>query len=288
MCCWQVRSSNRGASQGAHREVARPHLPYEKLADVPTARDNTETPRGSTRGQMCLPSQGVADKSGRDMSDQIRIRADFNERAVISFDEVDWTPSPAEGVERKMLDRIGNEVARATSIVRYAAGSSFSEHEHGGGEEILVLEGVFSDESGDYPAGTYIRNPPGSAHAPRSGPGCIILVKLRQFQPDDQAQFTRSLDSVNWLTTRPGTRIASLHEFGGTRVRLVELDEGTTFSDRPDGGLECLVYRGGVSLGEQRLGRWGWIRVPAGKPFSAVATEETLLWIKSGHLSAHH
>ena len=65
-----------------------------------------------------------------------------------------------------MLDRIGDEVARATSIVRYAPGSSFARHEHAKGEEFLVLEGIFSDDSGDYPAGFYVRNPPGSGHTP--------------------------------------------------------------------------------------------------------------------------
>ena len=64
-----------------------------------------------------------------------------------------------------MLDRRGEEVARATSLVSYAPGSHFERHIHDGGEEILVLEGTFSDEQGDYPTGTYLRNPVGSSHA---------------------------------------------------------------------------------------------------------------------------
>ncbi|GAL13613.1 hypothetical protein JCM19233_4618 [Vibrio astriarenae] len=51
------------------------------------------------------------------------------------------------------LDRVGGEVARATSIVRYKPNSAFSPHTHDGGEEFFVLEGVFSDEHGDYPQG---------------------------------------------------------------------------------------------------------------------------------------
>ena len=62
---------------------------------------------------------------------------------------MEWIASPAGGVDRKMLDRIGDEKARATSIVRYAADSAFPEHEHPLGEEFYVLEGVFSDEHGD-------------------------------------------------------------------------------------------------------------------------------------------
>lgn len=100
------------------------------------------------------------------------------------------------GVDRRMLDRIGNEVARATSIVRYAEGSAFSEHTHSGGEEFIVLEGVFQDEHGDYPAGTYVRNPVGTHHIPRSDAGCTIFVKLWQFDPDDQEQIAIDLNTV--------------------------------------------------------------------------------------------
>src|SRR5262245_2098677 len=96
------------------------------------------------------------------------LRADFSERVIVATRDEPWVPSPQEGVARRMLDRIGGEVARATSLVRYVPASTFPSHQHGGGEEFLVLEGVFSDEHGDYPTGTYVRNPPGSAHAPRT------------------------------------------------------------------------------------------------------------------------
>ena len=90
-------------------------------------------------------------------------------------------PPPIPGVERRLLERVGEEVARATSLVRYAPGSSFSPHSHDGGEEFLVMDGVFTDEEmGDFPAGYYVRNPVGSSHTPSSEEGCIIFVKLWQ------------------------------------------------------------------------------------------------------------
>ena len=108
----------------------------------------------------------------------MRLNADFSQR-VFSAPAVDqWVHSPESGVDRRMLDRIGNEVARATSIVRYAPRSFFPAHSHAQGEEFLVLEGVFSDEHGDYPCGTYVRNPPGSGHSPSSENGCRILVPV--------------------------------------------------------------------------------------------------------------
>ena len=114
------------------------------------------------------------------------LHADLRARAVLDTKALPWAPSPMEGVERRLLDRRGGEVARATSIVRYAPGRCFERHSHPGGEEILVLEGTFSDEMGDYPAGTYLRNPSGSGHAPFSDQGCTLLVKLMQMHPADQ------------------------------------------------------------------------------------------------------
>ena len=101
------------------------------------------------------------------------LNADLTRAAAVDSEALDWVASPMAGVERRMLERDGDEVARATSLVRYAPGSSFAPHTHGAGEEFLVLDGVFSDETGDFPAGAYVRNPPGSRHTPSSGPGSI-------------------------------------------------------------------------------------------------------------------
>ena len=114
------------------------------------------------------------------------INADFGRRVIAATADMEWVASPMAGVERKMLDRVGAEVARATSLVHYAPQSRFSAHTHGGGEEFYVLDGVFSDERGDYPAGTYVRNPIGSSYSPHSDPGCTIFVKLHQFDEHDQ------------------------------------------------------------------------------------------------------
>src|SRR5215475_7204554 len=116
----------------------------------------------------------------------MELNADFSQRVAAHAARLPWVASPIAGVDRRMLDRIGEEVARATSIVRYAPASRFSAHTHGGGEEFLVLDGVFQDEHGDYPAGSYVRNPPTSRHTPSSAPGCVLFVKLWQFDPSDR------------------------------------------------------------------------------------------------------
>src|SRR5258707_15028353 len=108
----------------------------------------------------------------------MELHADFTRRAVVHAVRLAWVASPMAGVGRRMLVRVGGEVARATSIVRYAPESRFSPPVHDGGEEFLVLDGVFQDEHGAFPAGSYIRNPPQSRHTPGSKPGCTIFVKL--------------------------------------------------------------------------------------------------------------
>ncbi|HID68328.1 MAG TPA: cupin, partial [Roseibacterium sp.] len=118
------------------------------------------------------------------------LNTDFSKRVIVHSDQLEWSASPMPGVDRRMLDRIGGEVARATSIVRYAPGSKFSPHTHTGGEEFIVLDGVFQDEHGDFPAGTYVRNPPTTSHTPGSDEGCTIFVKLWQFDMEDRTQFS--------------------------------------------------------------------------------------------------
>jgi anti-sigma factor ChrR (cupin superfamily) len=105
------------------------------------------------------------------------LRTDVTERITLQSHDLPWESSPAPGVERRYLTR-DETLGLATSIVRYGPGASFPAHTHPGGEEILVLEGTFADEYGTYPAGTYLRNPPGSRHHPYSPDGCVLFVKL--------------------------------------------------------------------------------------------------------------
>jgi len=132
----------------------------------------------------------------------MQLNADFTKRAVVHAAQQSWIASPMAGVERRMLDRIGDEVARATSIVRYAPDSHFSPHVHEEGEEFLVLDGVFEDEHGKFPAGSYIRNPPQSRHTPGSTDGCTIFVKLRQFDPADRTSVRLNTTTSRWWMCR--------------------------------------------------------------------------------------
>ncbi|QLC26062.1 cupin [Parasphingopyxis algicola] len=216
----------------------------------------------------------------------MRINADFSQRAVVRPGDVDWVASPMAGVERQMLDRVGEEVARATSIVRYAAGSRFSEHVHGGGEEFFVLDGVFSDERGDYPAGTYVRNPIGTRHAPHSEDGCTIFVKLHQFDDKDTAHFSIDTRAAEF---RPGwaegLSVLPLHAFGAESVALVRWEPGTTCTGRRHpGGAEILVLDGVFQDEQGDYPAGSWIRHPhlaEHRPFSEQGCQ---IYMKTGHL----
>lgn len=186
-----------------------------------------------------------------------------------------------------MLDRIGDEVARATSLVRYAPASHFSRHVHGGGEEFLVLEGVFQDEHGDFPAGSYIRNPPGSAHTPRSEPGCVIFVKLWQFDPDDRAQTMIHTDRLPALpdAARPGLSVQPLFRDKREDVRLETWAPGARHMAKTAGGAELFLLSGQLTEGEDVLGPHSWLRVPDGGALDLTAGPDgARVWIKTGHL----
>lgn len=218
----------------------------------------------------------------------MRINADFDQRAVARPGDIDWVPSPMAGVERKMLDRIGGEVARATSLVRYAAQSSFSEHSHDGGEEFFVLDGVFSDENGDYPAGTYVRNPIGTKHAPHSDQGCTIFVKLHQFTADDREQKVIHTQSAAFLPgSVPGLTVLPLHQFGTEQVALVRWAPGTHFVQHRHWGGEEILVLGGVFQDEHGSYPVGsWLRNPHMSTHTPFTDEGCLIYVKVGHLAA--
>lgn len=214
----------------------------------------------------------------------MNLHADFNARVVLHSEDLPWIASPMPGVDRRMLDRIGDEVARATSIVRYAPGSKFSVHTHTGGEEFVVLAGTFQDEHGDYPTGTYVRNPPTTSHTPGAADGCVIFVKLWQFDMDDRDQFRRTMADVLDAATN-GVARAELHRDAREVVTYLEADAGATFTIPAEGGLEMLVLGGGVSDGTDDLVRGSWLRLPDGMEFSATAGPHgAKVWIKTGHL----
>ena len=218
----------------------------------------------------------------------MELNANFDERVCVHAARLDWKSSPMPGVERRMLDRIGDEVARATTIVRYAPQSQFSPHTHTGGEEFFVLDGVFQDEHGDFPTGSYIRNPPQSRHTPGSEPGCTIFVKLWQFDLADRTEVRIDTNERAFVTdaSRRGVEVMPLHEDEHEIVRLERWEAGASIALSAPGGMEVLVLQGGFTEGGDELEPQSWLRLPKGWNSSAVAGPEgATVWVKSGHLS---
>ena len=217
----------------------------------------------------------------------MNVNADFNARVAIDARNMPWMASPQAGVERKMLDRVGDEVARATSIVRYAPGSVFAPHTHDLGEEFLVLTGTFEDDQGAYPAGTYVRNPPGSRHRPFSTAGCEIFVKLRQFQAGDDARVVIDTSQAAFRPGLvPGLTVLPLHEYGSEHVALVRWAPGTRFQVHTHwGGEEILVLEGTFSdeYGDYPAG--SWLRSPHLSRHQPFSDAGCLIYVKVGHLA---
>lgn len=215
------------------------------------------------------------------------LNMDFNQRVVINSNQSDWLASPRQGVWRKPLAREEAERGHATSIVRYDAGARFSQHDHPLGEEVLVLEGTFSDETGDYPAGTYFRNPEGFIHAPFSEEGCVILVKLHQFQPDDLQHVCIDTNTAAWLPGNGNLQVLPLHNFNGESVALVHWPAGERFQSHVHPGGEEIYVISGELIDEQgRYPAGTWIRNPHMSSHHPFVEQDTLIWVKVGHLAA--
>lgn len=215
------------------------------------------------------------------------INADFSARVAVHSETLDWLASPMKGVSRRMLDRIGDEVARATTIVRYDPGSHFSAHTHTGGEEFIVLEGVFQDEHGDYPAGSYIRNPPTSFHTPGSEQGCVIFVKLWQFDMDDRIHVNINMNQAEFTHDPARTGVQAMQLFRDERedVRLEHWPAGAKVTIDTRGGAELLVLEGSFTESSETFAKNGWLRAPDGYDLNMTAGENgARVWLKIGNL----
>jgi anti-sigma factor ChrR (cupin superfamily) len=199
------------------------------------------------------------------------INSDYSKRVVINHHDLPWIPSPESGIERRMLERLGDEVAKATSIVRYHPGSTFQRHAHEYGEEIS--------------AGTYIMNPPGSSHAPRSETGCILFVKLRHLGSEQVHREVLNTSTANWYQGMvPGLTVMPLMQ-QGTGSTLVRWAPQTYFNPHKHyGGEEIFVVKG---VFEDEYGRYpagSWIRSPHMSMHQPFSKEGCTIFVKTGHL----
>jgi anti-sigma factor ChrR (cupin superfamily) len=200
-----------------------------------------------------------------------------------------WSPSPSPGVWRKRVHRVGPpESGQVTSVVRYDASSVFPVHEHPDGEEIFVIEGIFTDERGDWPAGSYLLNPEGFRHAPSSREGCVIFVKLRQFPGRGRHKVALDTETLDW---RPGEiagiAIKPLYEQTGfddvTRLERWIPGFGPVRRKYP-GGVEFFVLAGEFRDDSGRYTTGDWLRLPAGGSHRVESSRGCMIWIKTGGL----
>lgn len=214
------------------------------------------------------------------------LNMDFSQVVVSRPDDHAWVASPAGGVSRIRLERESEESGHVTSFVRYQAGSSFASHQHPLGEEIYVMEGVFSDEHGDYPAGTYLRNPPGSRHTPYSTNGCTLFVKLDQFHPHDHEQVVLRPQDQHWRPGIGNLRVLPLHEFGTESTALVFWPANEVFQQhRHWGGEEIVVLSGEFCDEHGSYPAGSWLRSPHLSQHTPYVEKETLILVKVGHLA---
>jgi len=220
------------------------------------------------------------------MNDAYSLNMDFSQPACVVTKDQKWIKSPADGVSRIPLEREAAESGHTTSFVKFEPGSYFPQHNHPQGEEIYVLEGVFSDENGDYPAGSYLRNPPGSRHKPFTKEGCILFVKLEQFQKDDHKHVVVRPQEQQWQAGIGNLKVLSLHVHGTESTALVHWPANEVFQLHTHWGGEEIVVISGRFIDE--YGEYpsaSWIRSPHMSKHFPRVEEETLILVKVGHLN---
>jgi len=210
---------------------------------------------------------------------------DFSEKLVINTKLDQLIESTSNGVRILSLENEGIEAGHETSIIEFKAGASRPQHLHPLGEEIFVLEGTFSDENGDYPSGTYIKNSPGSVHAPFSKDGCLLFVKSNQMDPKDTEHFIINTQKTPWRAGHRGLEVLPLHNFGTEGVALVKWPKGERFLQHTHfGGEEIFVLSGEFIDEHGRYPKGTWIRSPHLSSHFPYVEEETIIFVKTGHL----
>jgi anti-sigma factor ChrR (cupin superfamily) len=219
------------------------------------------------------------------MNDSRPLNMDFSKAICSHPDTQQWQKSPADGVSRIALEQEASESGHTTSFVKFEAGAFFPPHRHPNGEEIYVLEGVFSDENGDYPAGSYIRNPPGSQHKPFTRDGCTLFVKLDQFSAGDTKHVVSRAEDRQWRAGIGNLKVSSLHVFETESTALVWWPENEVFQPHSHWGGEEIVVIDGTFIDEHgHYPKGSWIRSPHLSRHFPRVEKETLILVKVGHL----
>ncbi len=215
------------------------------------------------------------------------LNGDLSKRTVVDTQALSWSASPGAQVWRKRVHLVGPpESGQVTSVVRYEPGARFPEHDHPEGEEILVLEGTFSDHRGDWPAGSYLLNPEGFSHAPWSEEGCTLFVKLRQYPGGDREQLALQTSERPWQhSVRREAQWKKLYaqEPYTDFMRLEAWDSPADLGQiNFPRGAELFVLKGGFSDAEGNYGTHCWLRIPAGGSIAPTSNEYCELYIKEG------
>ncbi|MFK7828017.1 MAG: cupin domain-containing protein [Oligoflexales bacterium] len=215
-----------------------------------------------------------------------QINMDFSKRVVVDTNRGEWQSSPSKGILRIPLEREEAELGHTTSLVRYKPGTSFSKHGHPAGEEIFVLEGTFSDENGNYGPGTYLRHPPGYVHAPFSSEGCLIYVKLNQFQDTDHKHVRIDTNDSKWISGHGNLQILPLHQEGSESIALVKWPKKEKFILHSHYGGEEILVLSGTFLDEHGSYPSGtWIRNPHLSTHHPWVDDDTVILVRTGHLA---
>ncbi len=206
---------------------------------------------------------------------------DLSRRVVIDTENHTLKSFQPNGTFRIPLESESRESGRLTSIVKFTPGAKLDQSTHSSGEEIVVLEGVLSDEQENYPAGTYLRIPPGDYRIFSSKQGCKIFRKSNQLLPLDTENIVINTNNAEWHPGHGNLEVMPLSD----NTALVKWPKGAVFVNHSHyGGEEIFVLKGKFNDEHGSYPKGTWIRSPHLSTHFPFVEEETIIFVKTGHL----
>ena len=213
-----------------------------------------------------------------------RLRMQPEEHLKIETAAAAWTASGTPGLERMQL-AAGSADRHESSLVRLAPGARLPDSPRGWGIELVVLEGTLELPEGALGAEGYSRRPPAHVDSGSTPAGCTLFLRTGPFAANDLEFVHFRTGELPWLPGQGGLRVKPLHSFEGENTALVHWPAGERFVPHQHwGGEEILVLSGTFEDEHGRYPRGTWLRSPHRSAHRPFAREETVIFVKTGHL----
>lgn len=200
----------------------------------------------------------------------------YETRVLINTNDLEWENTQNKGIYKKLLSKKEDE---ETSILKIEESSKLNNNSKINSVEIFVLEGIYKNEFGEFKSGTYLNLPNENEAFISSNTGCVIFRK----ENCDKGVENIIIDtnSTPWLKGQGNLEVMPLY----TQTALVKWPQNERFIPHKHwGGEEIFVLKGRFMDEHGIYPKGSWIRSPHLSTHFPFVEEETIIFVKTGHL----